>query len=295
MSRSWMFGVVTSLSWLGQASAATIDCSYCEAWNKDQAPFQIYGNTYYVGPHGLSAVLITSPQGHVLIDGALPQSAPLIAKHIEQLGFKMTDVKVILNSHTHFDHAGGIAELQKLSGAKVIASDKAAPVLRSGQVGSDDPHVGHLLPFPGVSNVAALGRRQTVEVGKLKLSVIHTPGHSPGGTSWLWQSCEAERCLNMIYSDSLNAVADNAFKYSGDPRYPTAAKDLISSMEAIAAAPCDILITAHPELSGVWATIDERGKGDRARLNDPAACKRYVETTKQRLEQRLASEKADKK
>lgn len=295
MSRSWVLGVVTSLSLASHANAATIDCSYCEAWNKDQAPFQIYGNTYYVGPHGLSAVLITSPQGHVLIDGALPQSAPLIAKHVEQLGFKMTDVKVILNSHTHFDHAGGIAELQKLSGAKVIASDKAAPVLRSGQVGPDDPQVGHLLPFPGVSNVEALGRRPTVQVGTLQLSVIHTPGHSPGGTSWRWQSCEAERCLNMIYSDSLNAVADSKFKYSGDARYPTAAQDLISSMDAVAAVPCDILITAHPELSGLWTTIDERGKGDRAKLNDPAACKRYVETTKQRLEQRLASEKADKK
>nr|AIA12262.1 SubclassB3_beta_lactamase [uncultured bacterium]AIA12291.1 SubclassB3_beta_lactamase [uncultured bacterium]AIW80560.1 class B beta-lactamase, subclass B3 [uncultured bacterium] len=290
-----MLGVVTSLSLAGHVNAAAIDCSYCETWNKPQAPFQIYGNTYYVGPHGLSAVLITSPQGHILIDGALPQSAPMIAKHVEQLGFKMTDVKVILNSHTHYDHAGGIAELQKLSGAKVIASDKAAPVLRSGRVGPDDPQVGHLLPFPGVSNVEALGRRQSIEVGTLQLNVIHTPGHSPGGTSWRWQSCEADRCLNMMYSDSLNAVADSTFKYSGDPRYPAAAKDLTSSMEAIAAAPCDILVTAHPELSGLWATIDERGNGDRAKLNDPAACQRYVATTKQRLDQRLASEKADKK
>lgn len=292
MSRSWMLGVVTSLALVGQAGAAAIDCSYCKAWNQDQAPFQIYGNTYYVGPHGLSSVLITSPQGHVLIDGALPQSAPLIAKHVEQLGFKLADVKVILNSHTHFDHAGGIAELQQLSGATVIASDKAAPVLKSGRVGPDDPQVGHLLPFPAVRNVEALGRRSSIAVGTLQLTVIHTPGHSPGGTSWRWQSCEAGRCLNMIYSDSLNAVADRAFKYGGDARYPSAAKDLTSSMAAIAAAPCDILITAHPELSGLWSTIDEQGHGDRARLNDPAACKRYVETTRQLLEQRLASEKA---
>ena len=131
MSRRWMLVVATSLSWVAQVDATAIECSRCAAWNEEQAPFRIYGNTYYVGPRGLSSVLITSPQGHVLIDGALPQSAPLIAKHVEQLGFKMTDVKIILNSHTHYDHAGGIAELQKLSGAKVIASDKAAPVLRS--------------------------------------------------------------------------------------------------------------------------------------------------------------------
>jgi metallo-beta-lactamase class B len=295
MSHPWMLGWIASLALAAQANAAAIDCSYCADWNKGQAPFQVYGNTYYVGPHGLSAVLITSPQGHVLIDGALPQSAPLIAKHVEQLGFRMTDVKVILNSHTHYDHAGGIAELQQLSGAKVIASDKAAPVLRIGKVGPDDPQVGHLLPFPAVSNVEALGRRQKVEVGTLQLSVIHTPGHSPGGTSWQWQSCEAGRCLNMMYSDSLNAVADSKFKYGGDARYPTAAKDLISSMAAIAAAPCDVLITAHPELSGLWTIVDEQGKGDRTRLDDPAACRRYVATARQRLEQRLASEKADKK
>ncbi|HWK52699.1 MAG TPA: subclass B3 metallo-beta-lactamase [Steroidobacter sp.] len=295
MSHSWMFGVVALLSLAGQVKAAAIECSYCEAWNQEQAPFQIYGNTYYVGPRGLSSLLITSPQGHVLIDGALPQSAPLIAKHVEQLGFKMTDVKVILNSHAHFDHAGGISELQQLSGAKVIVSDKAAPVLRSGRVGSDDPQVNHLLPFPGVSNVEALGQRQTVEAGPLQLSVIHTPGHAPGGTSWRWQSCEAGRCLNLMYSDSLNAVADSKFKYSGDPRYPTAAKDLTSSMAAIAAAPCDILITAHPELSGVWKAIDVGGQGDRARLIDPSSCKRYVTTTQQLLEKRLASERAGNK
>lgn len=294
MSRAWMFGVAASLSLAGHVKAAVLECSQCEAWNKEQVPFQIYGNTYYVGPRGLSAVLVTSPQGHVLIDGALPQSAPLIAKHIEQLGFKMTDVKVILNSHTHYDHAGGIAELQKLSGARVIASDKAAPVLRSGRVGPDDPQVGHLLPFPGVANVVPMGRGQSVEVGPLKLSLIPTPGHAPGGTSWRWQSCEADRCLNVVYSDSLNAVSDDVFKFSGDPRYPTAATDLTASIEAIAAAPCDILVTAHPEQSGLWTVIDESGKGERAKLIDATTCKRYSEGAKQRFDQRLASEKKGK-
>jgi len=295
MSRNWILGLVTSLSLAGHVSAAAIECSRCELWNEEQAPFQIYGNTYYVGTRGLSSILIASPRGHVLIDGALPQSAPLIAKHVEQLGFKMTDVKVILNSHTHYDHAGGIAELQKLSGAKVIGSDKAVPALRSGRVASDDPQVEHLLPSPGASNVEALGRRSSVDLGALKLTVIHTPGHAPGGTSWRWRSCEADRCLDLVYSDSLNPVADKSFKYSGHPRYPSAAKDLSASMEAIAAAPCDILLTAHPELSGMWSTIDERGQGDRAKLIDSAACQRYVATTRQLLSKRLASEKVDKK
>lgn len=106
MLRALIFGLAGLFSSL-TAVAAAIDCENCEAWNQEQAPFQIFGNTYFVGVRGLSAVLITSPGGHVLIDGALPQSAPRIAQHVQQLGFKIEDVKLILNSHVHYDHAGG--------------------------------------------------------------------------------------------------------------------------------------------------------------------------------------------
>ena len=232
MSRAWMLGLLLIAS---SATAASIDCESCASWNRDQAPFQIFGNTYFVGVRGLSSVLVTSPDGHILIDGALPQSAPLIARHVEQLGFKMRDVKLILNSHVHYDHAGGIAELQKLSGAKVIASDIAAKVLRTGKVERSDPQFGVLKPYPGARNVEALGTRESVEVGKLELSVIHTPGHTPGGTSWTWTSCEAERCLHIVYGDSLNAISDDTFKYSGDERYPNAGSDMKASIAAISA------------------------------------------------------------
>jgi metallo-beta-lactamase class B len=274
------------------ADAASIDCERCAAWNQDQTPFRIFGNTYYVGPRGLSSVLVTSPDGHVLIDGALPQSAPLIARHVAQLGFRMSDVKVILTSHVHYDHAGGIAELQKLSGARVIASDIAATVLRTGKVERNDPQFEIIKPFPGVSNVEALGARESVEVGKLQLYVVHTPGHTPGGTSWRWRSCEEQRCLNVVYGDSLNAVSDDSFRYGGDERYPRAAKDMAASIAALAAAPCDVLIAAHPESTGLWSIIDERGAGDRARLVDSSACSRYAAAGKARLEKRLADERS---
>ena len=281
-------GLLASLS----AAAASIDCERCEAWNQDQAPFRIFGNTYYVGPHGLSSVLVTSPDGHVLIDGALPQSAPLIAQHVERLGFKMSDIKIILNSHVHYDHAGGIADLQKASGAKIVASDIAAKVLRTGKLDHNDPQFHTLKPYPGASNVEALGARDSVEVGKLRLKVIHTPGHTPGGTTWTWTSCEGTRCLNVVYGDSLNAVSDDSFKYGGDERYPKAATDMAASVAALAAAPCDILIAAHPEFTGLWSIIDEQGKGDRGRLVDSSACQRYAAAGKGRLDKRLQDEKA---
>jgi hypothetical protein len=281
-------------AWLakqGLVQAASIDCGQCEEWNEDQAPFRIFGNTYFVGPHGLSSVLITSPQGHVLIDGALPQSAPLIKRHIEQLGFKLSDVKLILSSHVHYDHVGGLAELQKMSSAKVIASDIAAPFLRSGKVDATDPQFGVIQPSPGVANVEALGNRKSIELGSLQLTVIHTPGHTPGGTSWRWKSCEEQRCLNIVYGDSLTAISDDDFKYSGDKRYPKASADLLASIAAMSAAPCDILISAHPDVAGLWSVMDEQGNGDRTKLVDPSACKRYAASAKARLEERLAQEK----
>ena len=291
MHRALLVCVVGLLSLFARADADSIDCSLCETWNREQAPFRIFGNTYYVGTRGLSSVLVTSSAGHVIIDGALPQSAPLIARHVRQLGFKMSDVKIILISHAHYDHSGGIAELQKLSGAKVIASDLAVDVLRTGKVGRNDPQFEILKPAPGSGNVESLGARQSIQLGELQLGVIHTPGHTPGGTSWRWQSCEAKRCLNIVYGDSLNAVSDDSFKYAGDPRYPKAATDLIASIAAVAAAPCDILIVDHPERTGLWSIIDEHGKGDRSRLIDASACKRYATESKQNFDKRLERER----
>jgi metallo-beta-lactamase class B len=291
MNRSWILGLVCSLPSIAGADAASIKCPRCDAWNADQAPFRIFGDTYYVGTRGLSSVLITSAAGHVLIDGALPQSAALIARHVEQLGFRMSDVKVILNSHVHYDHAGGIAELQKMSGARVIASDIAANVLRSGKLDRSDPQYGYLISYPGASSVEVLGERTAVDLGPLHLAVIHTPGHTPGGTSWTWKSCEGERCLNIVYGDSVTPVSDDTFKYGGDPRYPGAAADLRGSIAALETAPCDILVAAHPESAALWSVFDEHGKGDRTRLVDSSACKRYAAAAKARFGKRLEDER----
>jgi metallo-beta-lactamase class B len=133
-----------------------LHCDSCDEWNQPQAPFKIHGNTWYVGTSGLSAILVTGPEGHVLLDGALPQSAALIQANIEALGFRIGDVKLIVNSHEHFDHAGGIAALQRASGATVAASAAGARVLRQGTPGSDDPQFDATSPahIPKVANVS---------------------------------------------------------------------------------------------------------------------------------------------
>jgi metallo-beta-lactamase class B len=172
-------------------------CANCVAWNKPHPAFQIYGNTYYVGTDGLSSVLITSAAGHVLIDGALPESASRIVANIRSLGFRIEDVKLIVNSHVHFDHAGGIAELQKLSGARVAASQWTADVMKKGAVPRDDPQFGTIVPIARVARVETFKDGDTLTAGALKVTAHFTPGHTPGGTSFAWQSCENGRCLNF--------------------------------------------------------------------------------------------------
>jgi metallo-beta-lactamase class B len=173
--------LVALLATFTAASAQTTpSCKQCAEWNVSQEPFRIYGNTYYVGVHGLSSILITSPQGHVLIDGDIPESAPKIVANIQALGFRIKDVKLILNSHVHFDHAGGIAELHRLSGAPVAASKFTALALESGHSGRDDPQYGALPPIQPVAHVRIIKDGETLHVGPLALTAHFTPGHTPG-------------------------------------------------------------------------------------------------------------------
>jgi metallo-beta-lactamase class B len=147
-NKKWLLlsSVLLSSSFIfGQTPA--FSCSRCAEWNTPQRPFRIFGNTYFVGPSELSSILITSSKGHVLIDGALPESAEQIASNIRTLGFRVEDLKLILNTHVHFDHAGGIAELQRMSGARVVASDWSAAVLSGSGVAKDDPQYGTIPPI----------------------------------------------------------------------------------------------------------------------------------------------------
>lgn len=270
----------------------TTNCASCPVWNTPQTPLRAYGNTYYVGTHGLGAVLITSPQGHILIDGGLAESAPLIAASIRSLGFKLEDVKAILNSHVHYDHAGGIAELQKWTGAVVYASAKSLPVLKRGTVGSDDPQRHSAIPIAPVANLRAIPANDTVRVGSLALRAIATPGHTPGGTSWTWVSCDSGRCLTMVYGDSETPVSDDDFYFSRTREYPTVLADFDSTFARIEGAACDILLTPHPDASGMWERVAKRDAGSADALRDPSACKRYVAAARDRLAKRLESERA---
>jgi metallo-beta-lactamase class B len=263
------------------ASLAMSAAAHSADWNATQKPFRIYGNTYYVGVHGLSAILITSEQGHILIDGDLQESVPKIAASIRQLGFRIEDVKLILNSHVHSDHAGGIAGLQRLSGADVAASALSAEVLRDGQSGPDDPQYGSLRPIQRLPSVKIVSDGEHVRVGPIDLTAHLTPGHTPGGTTWTWKSCENERCLNMVYADSLRPVSAKNYRFT---QHPDVLKSFEKSFGTLATLPCDILVTPHPEESDLWT------RRKNAAFLDPTACRRLADASRGHLAARVASE-----
>jgi metallo-beta-lactamase class B len=274
-----------------RAEKATSGCSKCAVWNVPQKPFRIYGNTHYVGPHGISSILITSPSGHILIDGAIAESAPQIAAHIRSLGFRLEDVKIILSTHVHFDHAGGIAELQRMTGATVMASPWSAAVLAKGEVALTDPQFGEVLPVAKVAHVKTLREGETVHVGPLALASHSTPGHTPGGTSWTWTSCEDGRCYNMVYADSISAVSAEHFKFTHSSTYPNAIRDFEKSFAFLETVPCDVLLTAHPEVAGLWDKMQKRKAGITPDpLVDPDACKQLATDGRKQLEARISKE-----
>ncbi len=216
------------------------------------------------------AVLITSPQGHILIDGGLAESAPHIAASIRALGFKLEDVRAIVNSHVHYDHAGGIAALQRESGADVFASARSIRVLQTGAVGPDDPQYKSAFPIAPVKRVRALPTGDTVRVGDLALRALPTPGHTPGGTSWTWVSCEDGRCLSLVYGDSQTPVSDDDFYFSRTTTYPTALADFAAGFGILEQVSCDILLTPHPDASGMWERVARQSAGDSEAMRDPS-------------------------
>ena len=266
---------------------AASDCSNCESWNRPQEPFRVYGNTWYVGTAGLSSILIEAQDGLILIDGGLTQSAALIESNIRSAGFDPLTIRAILVSHAHYDHAGGVAALQRLTRATVYTSTDGAKALSTGKLQSDDPqflygpeHSG----FPAIKNVVAIGDREIVSIGGVDVTAVYTPGHTPGSTTWTWESCALGNCLDVVYADSLTAVSAEGYRFSDGP----AANQLIESAGTISDLDCDILLSPHPFFFGMQDKLEKRGEGNPFVNN--VACMIYAETVLDWLQQRLQME-----
>jgi metallo-beta-lactamase class B len=274
----------------------SVTCHSCDEWNRPQKPFNIYGNAWYVGTAGLSSVLVTGPNGHVLLDGALPQSAPQIQKNIEALGFRIEDVKLILNSHAHFDHAGGIAALQQASGAVVVASAEGKRELMAGTTTEDDPQYDpkDRIYVDKPKDIKVVADGETLSLGPLKITAHLTPGHTPGSTTWTWKSCEKDVCRDIVYADSLNMMSsDDHFHFTGDASHPDISQSARASIEKVANLPCDVIVSVHP---GFTDTFDKLAKRTQAHnpFIDKNGCKTYADAAMRAFERRIEKEKTEK-
>jgi metallo-beta-lactamase class B len=268
----------------GPAFART--CKEMDEWDKPAPPVRVHGNTYYVGTCGISAILITGKDGHVLIDSGTEAGAELVSANIRRLGFKLSDVRWLLHSHEHHDHVGGLARLRQLTGALVAASANATAVLRSGVTGAGDPQFGILPRMAPVPVARILHDGDKLRLGAIQLTAFDTKGHTHGALSWQWVSCDGGVCRTFVYADSLSPVSRDDYRFSDHPPVIAAFR---ASIAKIAALECDILLTPHPSASNMI----QRFAGKEA-LFDPAGCRNFAAARTKQLEERLTKEAATK-
>jgi metallo-beta-lactamase class B len=210
------------------------------AWNQPVPPFRIAGNLYYVGAKEVASFLIITPQGHFLIDGGFVETAPQIEGNVAQLGFKIEDVKILLNSHAHLDHAGGLAELKQKSGARLIASARDAELLKNG--GHGDFQFGDTLTFPPVEIDQIIGDGETLQLGDQKLTAWLTPGHTKGNTTWTTKISDGGKTYDVVFAGSPTALD---YRLVGKESYPGIAADFETTFAVLKKLPCDIFLSDH--------------------------------------------------
>lgn len=239
------------------------------------APFRIVGNVYYVGTAGLSAYLITDPAGHILIDGAVPQSAKQIAANIEALGFRLKDVRYLLINHAHFDHSGGLAELKKLTGAKLLASAGDKPGLEQGKtLGRSD-----LPPFPVVRVDRVIGEGEHIRLGATDLVTRLTPGHTAGCTSWTMRSAG----LDLIFACSITVA--------GAPLTSGTVSDFRATFAKLKMLKADVFLNFHPGGFDMEAKRTKLLAGDARAFVDPGELRRRVDAAEKAFDAELAKAK----
>jgi metallo-beta-lactamase class B len=257
-------------------------------WNKPTEPFKMIGNVYYVGTDGLASYLITSPQGHILVDTVMPEATSQIKANIEKLGFKVTDIKYLLNTHAHIDHTGGLAEMKAASGAQLVAGEADKPLLEGGYYPGAREETA--LNFPPVKVDRTVREGDKVTVGDVTLIARETPGHSPGCTSWEFSVKDGDAMRSVLIFCS-GTVALN--RLVPNPTYPGIVTDYRQTFARAKDMKVDVLLAPHPEMY--------RMQDKRALISDgvpnpfvnPGEFNAYAATLEKAFEDALAKQTAD--
>ena len=234
------------------------------SWNQPVKPFRIIGNVYYVGASEVTSYLITTPQGHILLDSGFAETVPQIRENVKRLGFKLEDVRLLINSHAHYDHAGGLAELKALTGAKLCASEADAAQLASG--GKGDFRWGDTFAFPAVQADRILHDGDTVELGGVWLVAHLTPGHTKGNTTWTMEVKDGGKTYNVVFMGSTSAPG---YQLINNSKYPNIVADYQHSFRVLESLPCDVFLAPH----GSFFQLKEK----MARLEQGAATNPFID------------------
>lgn len=254
-------------------------------WNQPTEPFKIIDNVYYVGTNGLASYLITSPQGHILVDTVMPESTSQIKASIEKLGFKITDIKYLVNTHAHIDHTGGFAELKQASGAQMVAGAADKPLLEGGYYpGAQDEKV---LDFPPVKVDRTVHEGDTVTVGNVTLTARETPGHSPGCTSWAFSVKDGDAPRSVLIFCS-GTVALN--RLAGNPTYPGIVDDYRKTFARAKDMKVDILLAPHPEMYKMAEKRAKLAEGGPNPFVDPGEFNTYAASLEKAFEEALVKQ-----
>ena len=254
------------------------------SWNRPVSPFRIAGNLYYVGANEIAAYLFVTPEGHILLDGGFEQTAPLIKQSVEALGFSLDDVEILLNSHAHSDHAGGLAALREWSGAELVASIGDAPLL---EAGGEEP-----FPFPPVLPDRLIKDRDTVELGGTVLTGQVTAGHTPGCTTWTTALEVDGEPRAAVFICSVNALSEMDL-LSPDSAYPEGRIQAFErSLERLADMPCELFLGSHGSFFLLEKKRRELETAEKNPFVDPALCRRHVEAKRDRFRAELARQRA---
>jgi metallo-beta-lactamase class B len=254
-------------------------------WNRPMEPFRIAGNVHYVGTEGLSAFLITDPKGHILIDGAMEESAAQIAANIRRLGFRMEDVRYLLVNHAHWDHAGGLAELKRLSGAKLLASAGDKPELESGRI----PYRSDIPATTPVKVDGIIRDGQRIKLGGTTLVTLLTPGHTRGCTSWTMRTREGRRPLDILFACSLTVAGQPLVN---DARYPQAAADFRRTFARLKRLRADVFLNFHPSFFDLEIKRRRQRAGNATAFVDPGELARRVQRAEADFAAELARQRA---
>ena len=258
------------------------------AWNRPVEPFRVAGNIYYVGVAGVTSFLITTPEGHILLDGGFPETVPHIQDSVRKLGFKLEDVKFLINSHAHFDHAGGFARLKSLTGAKLLISEADAPLVSQG--GRGDFYWGDKPTFEPAVVDRTLRDKDEVKLGGVTLVARLTPGHTKGCTTWTMKVREDGRELDVVFVGSTTVPG---YKLVNNSLYPNIAADYAYTFALLKSLKCDVFLGPHGSFFSLPEKMLRLGKGEKTNpFIDPQGYKRFVERTESEYLRQLNKEKS---